>query len=85
VDRAIVTLESLIHRRGDADEYPYHVLGSQSLSWVRRGITSRDEKADFLRRIIKIVADGVQKHPRSKELAKLKKDLENELFSIAVY
>jgi hypothetical protein len=36
--QATASLEDLIERRGRTDRYPYHVLGSQGLSWSRRGI-----------------------------------------------
>lgn len=38
VEQATSQLEELINTRGSIDPYPYHVLGSQGLSWVRRGI-----------------------------------------------
>lgn len=84
VSRAMLALEDLIQRRGNVDHYPYHVLGSQGLSWARRGIKNRDEKAEFLKRILKLVRNGETKHPRSKELEQLKKDVEKELLNIAV-
>jgi hypothetical protein len=82
--KATATLEDLIRRRGATDHYPYHVLGSQALAWTRRGIPNRDEKAKYLTRILKLVQDGKQKHPRSTELDQLSSDLQRELLSIAV-
>ncbi len=81
----VAMLEDLIERRGKVDPYPYHVLGSQGLSWSRRGIASREERAAFLRRLEKILKAGCEQHSRSDDLKTLREDVSRELLSLAVH
>jgi tetratricopeptide (TPR) repeat protein len=81
---AFAELEDAIARRGKGDPYPYHVLGSQGLSWVRRAVLSSDEKGTLLGRLLQIVKEGMRYHPRQRELAQLFEDLEREYLSLAV-
>jgi hypothetical protein len=81
---AFSILEDLIRRRGATDSYPFHVLGSQGLGWVRRGIHGREKKAEFIKKLITKVELGVSKHPRTSDLKNLKRDLESELLRLTV-
>jgi hypothetical protein len=81
---AIAILRDLIDSRGDGDPYPFHVLGSQGLSWCRRGISKRDDKISLLRDLLAHVKDGCKRHPMAKDLVDLHRDLERELLSFAV-
>jgi len=67
-----------IAERGNSDPYPYHVLGSQALAWMRVANLSIDEKKTILSEALKVVKVGAKKHFRSDELRKLSKDLESE-------
>jgi len=58
--------------------HPYHVLGSQGLSWCRYGIVQREEKVKFLKFLIYHVENGVQEFTRNTELSGLLKDLNKE-------
>jgi hypothetical protein len=84
VAEAFAELEEAIGRRGQNDSYPYHVLGSQGLSWVRRAVMSKDEKAQELTRLAKIVEDGCSHHPKEKDLQQLLADLRKECLMLAV-
>ncbi len=83
-NEAFQELEDAIDRRGARDPYPYHVLGSQGLSWVRRAIMGKDEKAKLLLRILNVVKQGVNYHPRQHDLVQLEKDLNQEYLTLAV-
>jgi tetratricopeptide (TPR) repeat protein len=87
VDRAeaaFVELEDAIRQRGRSDTYPYHVLGSQGLSWVRRAGYSLQDRVKFLRRIRGLVKEGAEFHPRNTELKVLAQDVEKEYLMLAV-
>lgn len=83
-NEAFTELEDAIDRRGESDFYPYHVLGSQGLSWARRAMITSEEKANLLKRIQIIVKQGVALHPKSKELQQLSVDLERERLLMSV-
>jgi hypothetical protein len=78
VEEAKEILLALIERRGDADAYPFHVLGSQGLSWARRGIQLRRERETFVRLLIETIEKGLEKHPRVGDLRQLLSDLKKE-------
>lgn len=77
-DEAMLQLEEAISRRGAEDPYPYHILGSQGLSWVRRAPISDGARRRDFGRLLRIVRDGLKNHPRDKGLAQLAEDLERE-------
>lgn len=86
-DRAEAAMRELldaIEQRGGIDHYPYHVLGSQGLSWARRAPLSREDRAQLLRRLRDTVAEGQRRHRRSQELRSLHNDLQQEYLSLAV-
>lgn len=78
-EEAFKHLEEAIDNRGNVDSYPYHVLGSQGLSWVRRAVISRDEKAQTLTRLERIVGEGVKRFPRQKDLTQLQEDIKKDI------
>jgi hypothetical protein len=82
VNEATRILEGLMSRGGDP--YPYHVLGSQGLAWVRRGVTGAREKERYLRKLLTCVEEGRRKYPKEKDLAKLHEDLRREYMNVAV-
>jgi len=83
-EEALGRLENAIQRRGAVDAYPYHVLGSQGLSWARRAGLKRLEHRALLERLLRNVEEGVKRHPTSMELQKLHADLRREYLMIAV-
>jgi len=82
VKEATESLEALMNRVGDA--YPYHLLGSQGLSWARRGITATREKEAYLRRLIRKIEEGIQKYPKEEYLRVLLTDVKKEYLEIAI-
>lgn len=84
VEEATRLLESLMLEPGRCGPYPYHVLGSQGLSWARRGVASPMEKERYLRKLIKRVEEGRKFYPREAELEQLLNDLNKEYLGIAV-
>lgn len=84
VDEATSILKELISRHRVIDSYPYHVLGSQGLSWSRRGIESPGSKGLYLSALKTTVLTGIEKHPGDSLLKQLLKDIEREYLLIAV-
>ncbi len=84
VDDAVKLLQGLIANRGSSDSYPYHVLGSQGLSWARRGIADRVQRVQFLEMLLAEVTDGCSRHRSNTELGRLKEDLRREILQHAV-
>jgi len=82
-DEAQSILEGLVASRGKKDPYPFHVLGSQGLSWVRRGIRIKSEKIEMLRHLDKRMREGVDLYPRNENLSLLQKDVYRELLLVA--
>ena len=71
-------LVDLIERRGQYDQYPYHVLGTQGLSWARRGIPSSSERQRYLRNLQRVIDSGCNSHPSARELKQIQFDLTKE-------
>jgi hypothetical protein len=84
VQEATGILEDLIARRGISDSYPYHVLGSQGLSWARRGIPGSVEKERYLGKLTKRIEEGVGRHPYASDLRQLLEDLRKDYLSLAI-
>ena len=77
-------LETLISASYSDTAYPYHVIGSQGLGWVRHGRLTTIEKRVLLQKLIQIVKEGLVRHPRSRDLKALADDLQREWLSTAV-
>lgn len=71
-------LENVITMRGSSDPYPYHVLGSQGLSWSRRASLSVSDKQRLLDSLVGTVKEGIKKHPFAADLQQLLSDIEKE-------
>jgi hypothetical protein len=84
IDEGTRLLEDLLVQSDKSGPYPYHVLGSQGLSWARRGIKSSLERERYLRKITKRVEEGHKKYPREADLEQLLEDLKKEYMTIAV-
>lgn len=81
---ALAELEDAIQQRGRNDSYPYHVMGSQGLGWVRRAVVSDDEKIRMLERLRAVVREGRRLHPSQRDLEQLQGDLEEEYLSMSL-
>ena len=84
VDEATTILEDLIDSHAHLDSHPYHVLGSQGLSWSRRGITNSQKKGQYLQKLRGIVEAGIKKHPTERQLKQLLIDIQREYLGIAI-
>lgn len=67
-----------IERRGEDDEYPWHVYGSQMLGWLRRAPLPASERQRQLEVVKNRVKDGTRMHPGAAALRSLARDLEEE-------
>jgi len=76
-------LEDAISRRGTEDSYPYHVLGSQGLRYVRRAPLVQIEKQQILGRLLERVKQGVALHGGD-ELESLREAIERDYLLTAV-
>lgn len=72
---AVELLRGQIATRGRTDFYPYHVLGTQTLTWIRRSRWPQDERKHFLKDICAQVQDGLRLNPGSPELHDLEQSL----------
>ncbi len=83
-EEAFCELKDAIVHRGRQDSYPYHVLGSQGLSFVRRAPFTAVERSVLLSDLLGQVKQGLQFHPDNAELRQLRDDLEREYLLQAV-
>lgn len=83
-ERALQDLKLSMDSRGEKDSYPFHVFGSQGLSWARRAPLTAVEKRDLLFDLREWVRRGVRQHPKAADLVRLADDLEREYLGLAV-
>lgn len=83
-DEAFAELRDAIRRRGQSDSYPYHVLGSQGLRYVRRAPFTSAERAAVLSELLEALDGGLRFHSGNAELAQLRSDVEREYLLQAV-
>lgn len=79
---AEATLRDLILARGSADDYPYHILGSQGLHWSRRAGLPRDERTRYLKSLLDCVELGLEYHRGNPGLMQLQLDLKREWLQV---
>lgn len=77
-------LETVIANSGQLSPYSYHVLGSQGLAWIHRSNWSRDRKREFLSRLVETLELGLNYHPTSQNLFRLRDDLKKEVLLTVV-
>ena len=73
-EEGFAELEDAIKRRGAEDSYPYHVLGSQGLRYVRRAPLLPMEKERILGRILDCLKQGTSLYRNLDELRTLRAD-----------
>ena len=83
-EEAIALLEEQIEARGERDHYPAHVLGSQVLSWTRRGGLPLSERERLLQKVLFRLDQAVRWHPRDKEIQQLRADVQREYLGLRV-
>jgi hypothetical protein len=77
-------LLSQIAEIGRRDPYPYHILGTQLLLWLRDRIQDKEERRSGMLRLREIVGEGVQNHPGRKELRAALNSINYELLMMKV-
>lgn len=82
-DEAFRNLEAVIANRGKEDRYPFHVYGSQGLSYARRAVMTPEARRILLIRLRDAVAQGASLHPRALDLRQLHQDLIAEVLNLA--
>ncbi len=83
-DDAIGELKDAIVQRGSQDSYPFHVLGSQGLRYVRRAPLTPRQKETLLREFLGVVEHGIELHRGAEDLPQLRHDLEREYLLLSV-
>lgn len=76
-------LMGLIASGRNTGPHPYHVLGSQGISWSRRGIGRLEERKSFLRDLSSTIKHGCELHPHEKQLRQLEEDVRREYLATA--
>jgi hypothetical protein len=71
-------------RRLGKGGYPYHLLGSQGLSWARRGIGTPRDKEAYLSRLLRKIEEGSNKYPKEEGLRQLLTDVKKEYLGLAL-
>ena len=66
------------------DPYPYHVYGSQDLSWARRANLTGEESRALVALLVEAVAEGRRHHPKWDDLRQLEQDVRREQMMLAV-
>jgi hypothetical protein len=69
---------------GKRDPYPYHILGSQMLPWLRYRVEDRQQRKKGYERLKRIVEDGLRNHPGRQELRELVTDVTRDYLMMAV-
>lgn len=82
-DTALRDLEAAMASRGKDDPYPFHVYGSQGLSWSRRAPLPQSDKIILVRQLRDAVSHGRNLHPRRTDLRQLAEDLQHEYLLLA--
>ena len=84
LDAGIEELEGVIERSGQYSSHSYHVLGSQGIAWVHRCGWITDKKRALLSRLVEVVEQGLEHHPTSQDLFRLRDDLKKEVLLTVV-
>lgn len=66
------------------DEYPYHVLGTGVLRWIRRASWPLEKKKKLLRESLRVIQAGTKTMPRSHVLTQLETDMRKRLLELDV-
>lgn len=66
----------------ETDDYPYHVLGSQSVAWAMKCTWSKEKEVRFLRDAKRTVDAGIKVLPAARDLRQLSIDIETKIHAI---
>lgn len=84
VDEAVKSLDHQITVNGSKFAHAFHVLGTQTLGWVRRSFQDYEDKKSMLLHALEMVSQGVKLHPHNEQLARVHKELSDERFSLVM-
>ncbi len=84
VEAAFAELDEVIASRGQRDSYPFHIYGSQGLSWSKRAGLPREARETLLRALRRVVDEGIELHGDNRELKQLAKDLQTAYLKLAL-
>jgi len=84
LEAGIRELELVIEQSGEISEYPYHVLGTQGLAWVHRCEWNTETKRNFLEKLAETLELGLNHHPTSQTLFRLREGLKKEILLTVV-
>jgi hypothetical protein len=84
LNAGIEELEGVIERSGQLSSYSYHVLGSQGIAWSHRSSWTSEKRREFLSRLAEILESGLNYHPTSQTLFRLRDDLKKEVLLTVV-
>lgn len=77
-------LKANIAARGAKDPHAYHVLGTNMLDWINRGIATRLEKKTELEELSKVIDEAAVKHPANVHIRTLRENIRDTYLSLAV-
>lgn len=83
VDTAFGSLKEAMVAHGATDPYPYHVYGSQGLSWARRAELTAEARRTLVASLVEAVEEGRRHHPKRDDLRQLEQDLRREQLLLA--
>jgi tetratricopeptide (TPR) repeat protein len=66
------------------DPYPYHILCSQTLVWIRTWVTKPQQKKKELEALKEYIREGRERFPWNKRIEQLEEDIHREYLMIAV-
>ena len=78
------TIIAMVEDNGTLDPHPYHILGSQTIAWVRSANLTTHEARILLGKASEIVKQGSDKNPKNNNLKQLSRDLTRELLMTTV-
>ncbi|HKP61486.1 MAG TPA: SIR2 family protein [Polyangiales bacterium] len=64
------------------DDYPYHVLGAQSVAWAMKCTWPKEKRVRFLRDAKRTVDAGIKALPGSRDLRQLSSDIETKIHAV---
>lgn len=77
-------LRQQIARIGTGDPYPYHVLGSQLLGYIKKWVSQEFQAAALQELQLTVIRPGTDRHPMARDLSTLAADCKKaELMSVA--
>jgi hypothetical protein len=74
-DEGVSLLEGIIASHGSFTPYPFHILATQGLTWLRESTSAKSYQRKILDRLMLSTERGLGLHPLSLELKQAKSDI----------